>query len=792
MPKENKHARGRRDTLKRKREENTDREEDHDNDSQDLKKRRSSQIEDEVSFTGPDNDKSLSSFPAATGTNAIEVADRPYYGLLEDEEQEYFRRADELLELNDFPSDEERSLFLANVYREAKGKELKIACSQSCSRLMERLILLSTPQQKKKLFSQFAGNFPHLVSHRFASHCCETLFIQSASIVTEELTGEEKKDEMKVAEVKADAEDGAEGKEDEITESMESLFLATLDELEGQLSSLLTDRFASHTLRVLLIILSGRPLEKSSTKSLLQSKKKEKVGINGLDTAPTEFSLNKRTVPESFLWAIEKIISDTIASMDRAFIQVLVGHPTGNPCLQLLLELELTNPSSKKGGNSEQKTLISTLLPDDITVEGSQSAIFVNGIVYDQIGSRVLETIMTHSPGKLFKQIYRAIFKDRIAGLARNEIASYVVIRVLNRLSKEDLEEAITEISPQIEGLVGRQRTNIIKVLLERCQVRRASTEALTKSIADAYGSDKNELILKMADISLETLTLATAPPPAAADDDKPAPVPVLPKPSPSQLHGSLLAQAMLKIPGPPAQLIQNSLLALPTSTILALSLYPTTTHIIQASLLPSPPNTPSNLLFRRKLINSIISPSAGATPTPQPPIITLSLSSAGTHILDSLLHTTTTPTSTSSASLFSLCERIAMSLMPYEPLLRDSWTGRIVWRNWSMDLFKRRRADWVKRVKSGDTQGKSNIQSQMVLKSQDGNANAVVGKEILGDGIGKPHGKGKGGEKEIGGERQKSAIELAREKFAAQKLAGGKIKTLPPKGFRATGANAI
>ncbi|APA14417.1 hypothetical protein sscle_12g091870 [Sclerotinia sclerotiorum 1980 UF-70] len=789
MPKENKHARGRRDTLKRKREEDLEREENHDNLTQDLKRRRSSQDE-AVSFIALDNDKTFPSFSAGTGTNAIEVADRPYYGLLEDEEQEYFKRADELLELNNFPSEEERSLFLANVYREARGKELKIACSQSCSRLMERLILLSTAQQKKKLFTQFAGNFPHLVSHRFASHCCEMLFIQSASIVTEELTGAEKKEQKKEAEAK-DEEDG-EGKEDEITESMESLFLATLDELEGQLSSLLTDRFASHTLRVLLIILSGRPLEKSSTKSLLQSKKKEKIGINGLDTAPTEFSLNKRTVPESFLWAIEKIISDTIASMDRAFIQVLVGHPTGNPCLQLLLELELTNPSSKKGGNSEQKTLISTLLPDDITVEGSQSAIFVNGIVYDQIGSRVLETIMSHAPGKLFKQIYRAIFKDRIAGLARNEIASYVVIRVLNRLSKEDLEEAITEISPQIEGLVTRNRTNIIKVLLERCQARRASTEPLTNSIAAAYGSDKNQLILKMADISLETLTAATAPPPVAIDDDKPAPVTVLPKPSPSQLHGSLLAQAMLKIPGSPSQLIQNSLLSLPTSTILALSLYPTTTHIIQASLLPSPPNTPSNLLFRRKLINSIISPPESATSTTQPPIITLSLSPAGTHILDSLLHTTTTPTSTSSASLFSLCERIAMSLMPYEALLRESWTGRIVWRNWSMDLFRRRRADWVKRVKSGDTQGKSNISNTVVLKTQDGNANAMVGKEILGDGIGKPHGKGKNGDKEFGGERQKSAIELAREKFAAHKLASFKGKIMPPKGVKATGANAI
>lgn len=791
MPKENKHARGRRDTLKRKREENTEREEAHDTDIQDLKKRRSSSQDEAVSFTAPDNDQSFS-LSAGTGTNAIEVADRPYYGLLEDEEQEYFRRADELLELNDFPSSEERSLFLANVYREAKGKELKIACSQSCSRLMERLILLSTPQQKKKLFTQFAGNFPHLVSHRFASHCCETLFIQSASIVTDELTGEEKKEEKKEA-VLAAAEDGEkdEGGETEVTESMESLFLATLDELEGQLSSLLTDRFASHTLRVLLIILSGRPLEKSSTKSLLQSKKKEKIGINGLDTAPTEFTLNKRTVPESFLWAIEKIISDTIASMDRAFIQVLVGHPTGNPCLQLLLELELTNPNSKKGGNSEQKTLISTLLPDDIAVEGSQSAIFVHGIVYDQIGSRVLETIMTHSPGKLFKQIYRAIFKDRIAALARNEIASYVVIRVLNRLSKEDLEEAVTEISPQIDGLVARNRTNIIKVLLERCQVRRASTEALTNSIAAAYGSDKNQLMLKMADISLETLTAATAPP-GATDDGTPAPVVIHPKSTPSQLHGSLLAQAMLKIPGPPAQLIQNALLALPTSTILALSLYQTTTHIIQASLLPSPPNTPSNLLFRRKLINSMISPATSTTASTQPPIITLSLSSAGTHILDSLLHTTTTPTSTSSASLFSLCERIAMTLMPYEALLRDSWTGRIVWRNWSMDLFKRRRADWVKRVKSGDTQGKVNIPSQTVLKSQDGNANAITGKEILGDGIGKPHGKGKGGDKEFGGERQKSAIELAREKFAAQKIAGGKGKIMPIKGFKPTGANAI
>ena len=82
-----------------------------------------------------------------------------FYGLLDEEEQEYFKRADSLLELNQFADAEERKLFLANLYREANGKELKIANSQSCSRLMERLVLMSTPSQLKALFQKFSGQY---------------------------------------------------------------------------------------------------------------------------------------------------------------------------------------------------------------------------------------------------------------------------------------------------------------------------------------------------------------------------------------------------------------------------------------------------------------------------------------------------------------------------------------------------------------------------------------------------------------------------------------------------------
>lgn len=728
MPKENK-VRGRREEkkLKRKREKGED-------DTSTPKKQRSDDEAGEageLEFIGLDNtDAPAKQEHVGEGMEGVEggegedvgATERPFYGILEDEEQEYFRHADELLEVNNFDTPEDRSLFLASVYREAEGKELKIACSQSCSRLMERLILLSTVQQKKKLFGIFSGNFAHLVQHRFASHCCETLFIHSAGSVTEELTSSNEE----------------ETKDGEVFVSMENLFLYTLNELEGQMTSLLTDRFASHTLRVLLVVLAGRPIEITSHPSLLKSKRKEKITISGLDTAPTDVSRSKRAVPSSFTYAIEKITSDTIGTMDESFIRILAVHPTGNPTLQLILELELTTKSS----TPDRKTLLSTLLPDDPSTPESQSQVFISGLIYDPIGSRLLETLVTHAPGKLFKSIYRSTFKDRMPSLARNEIASYVVIKVLNRLSKEDLLEALEQITPNIPGLIERHRTMVVKTLLERCQVRGADTEAITEVISTSYGSEPENRVLKMACIdNLDSLTAALFPPPTEPDAENPAPPALIPKPTPAQTHGSYLAQCMLKIPGPPQTLIQESLLALPAETLQLLALWTPTSHILQAALIPS--TSTFNQTFRRKLINALMKPSPQS---PSPPLA-FAQSNSGTHILDALLP--------SSISLLSLIERMATTLCAHENELRDSFTGRIVWRNWSLDLFKRRRGEWVRKLQEAGAE-------KVVAAPEQARPAETGGKRGKGA-AGNPHKAAVGGD-------QKTAIERAREKFAENK----------------------
>jgi nucleolar protein 9 len=713
MPKENKHARGRRDAKKGKRKRP-----DEDDNRYPTKRQKSTDVED-IQFLGTDNVE-------LPGNDAYvsNASERPFFGLLSDEEQEYFRRADELLELNDFPSAEERSLFLANVYKEAEGKELKIANSQSCSRLMERLILLSMPDQKKKLFEKFSGHFLHLVQHRFASHCCETLFIESAPIVTQELTGD-------LSQGKEEGQDDSNG--GGVYVSMENLFLYTLNELEGHMGFLLTDRFASHALRVLLVVLSGQPLAKSSTKSLLQSKRKEKIGITGLEASTAGLSLDKRAVPESFQFAISKIISDTVAGLDTSFVHVLVTHPTGNPTMQLLLELELTLQTKQKD-SPDTPSIIQKLLPDDISAPESKSASFINGLIYEPIGSRLLETIVTFAPGKLFKQIYRTTFKERIGSLARNETASFVVIKVLERLSKADLEEAVTSIIPQIPGLIERSRTNVIKTLLDRCNTR-AATESivlLTTTVAESYGSDASTLLLKMTKFNPQTdATEVSGKKPTHTD--------------PSTLHGSLLAQTMLCIPGPPTTLLQDSILALPAPTLLPLACTTTTSHILQSALTPSP----SNLPFRRKLINKFLPSTSSAENAEAPnPILTLALDKSGSHVLDALYVGTT--------GLMMLKERICSTLLEHEAQLREDFVGRVVLRNWMVELFGRRRSEWVRRVRESEDRTPS---------VKDGSVNGVV--KSLGERSQGGRLRGVKGGTSVNGT---TAIQLAREKFASSK----------------------
>ena len=502
------------------------------------------------------------------------------------------------------------------------------------------------------------SSFLNLVQHRFASHCCEALFLQAAPLVTSEL--------IAPSEGEKPNEDG------EVYVSMENLFLYTCNELEGNLGYLMTDQFASHPLRVLLVILSGMPLVAAS---LTRSKKKENIIVNNSKATIKGAENERRAVPVAFETAINKIIAGTVADLDTANLRMLSTHPIANPVLQLLLELEITRLG--KQGARDPNSLFQKLLPDDSLVEGTESAAFVNNLVYDTIGSRLLEVIVTHAPGKIFKALYKCSFSDKLGDLAKNEIAAFVVIKVIERLNRDDLQMAVDQICPQIDTLIKRSRTSVVKTLIERCRIREVDTRPISVGLEQAYGTEASQRLI-------EILKVSEGPSGNMAEDRKK----LLEIQDNSKVHGSLMAQCMLESPGPLRELITDALLATETTRLISIAKDWRASRVLQTALTCQG----DTMKFRRRFIPQFYGHMGD-----------LATDTVASHVIDSLWE--------ASASLRFIRERLADELAKNESKLRESIPGRAVWRNWKMDVYKTRRKDWLNETKGHEKPAKSGIE---------------------------------------------------------------------------------
>lgn len=448
---------------------------------------------------------------------------------------------------------------------------------------------------------------------------------------------------------------------------MESLFLYTLNELEGNLGYLMSDRFASHPLRILLVVLSGMPLTVATSSSVLQSKKKEHVSITGVNPTHTEAKRAARMVPDSFHTALENMMAGAVVGLDTTWLRALATHPIANPVLQLLLELELTR--SGKQSAKDSKSLFRKLVPDDMLEEGTESASFINNLIYDTVGSRLLEVIIINAPGKTFKALYRSSFKDRMGTLAKNEVAAFVVIKIIERLNKEDLVTALDEICPQIDTLIKRSRTSVIKTLIERCRVRQLDASSISTSLEKVYGDGPSVRLLKMLRVSSE-------PTEGMAEDRRKQ----LESKDSAKVHGSLLAQCMLEAPDPLRDLIYDGLLAMETPLLITIAKDRTASRVLQTALV-CPEQAPK---FRRLLI-----------PRFYGHIENLAADPVASHVVDSFWEAT--------KGLTFIRERIADELAQHESALRVSIYGRAVWRNWKMDIYNTRRKEWLNDAKGQD-----------------------------------------------------------------------------------------
>ena len=589
-------------------------------------------------------------FGATEDNDAVESNDQQttFYGLLTDEEQEYYAKVNTKITTDDFENDEERSDFIEAVYRESAGKEIKLASSQSCSRHLEKIIQLSTQTQLKALFRAFIQDLQHLMQHRFGSHCCETLFVHSAQYVEEDSKQKKKQ--------KSTTDD----------DTFQSLYLEVTGKIEENAGFLVTEKFASHCLRVILLVLSGEPIQDKSTQRAVASKKKE--GIEAGSTTVTALA-EHRKVPQRFNKARHQLIKSIADGLDPTYLRALATSTTGNPVLQLLLRIELKE--EKQDSEEQEHPVFNKLVPDQSFNPESDSSKFISSLVYDATGAHLVQTLVKHLPGKLFKKMYRNLFKERVAKLAKNDIASYVAVDIFERVGRDDLTDAAIGMTEETPGLIKRNRLAPLRAYIERCSKRGVVHFPLRTAVVDAYGESTSKwpatLLHKMLKLDIPSSALQGELP-----EDVQAKLKV-------DMQGSLLAQTLLRVESF-AILIHDALLCESADILEFLSTNPISTRIVQIAL--------TSETSSRKFLRTIMSKF-------EPILLDLAIHPVGSFVVDALW--------TATRGQHFMKEKFAGILAENEQSLRDSHPGRQVWRNWHLELYRRKNREWVEVAKGWD-----------------------------------------------------------------------------------------
>jgi nucleolar protein 9 len=382
---------------------------------------------------------------------------------------------------------------------------------------------------------------------------------------------------------------------------------------------------------------------------MLASKRKENLGNAA---TPDIEAVTPRKVPKSFLKAMTKMTTATVASLDTNYIRALATHPTGNPVLQLLLRLELKH--SDKGRALDDKSLYHRLVaPETLDKEDSEAAKFVSGLTFDPTGSRLVEVLVVESPGKVFKKLYKGIWKDRMPSMAKNETAGFVAIKIIERLGKDELLEVREAIMPELDLLLKRRRFSLIKILIERSMVRGLECRSIGKAFDKAAGDDPVYFLRRLL------YPKTTGQDAASEDGDK------------ADMHGSLLAQTMLEV-SDLNHVVNRAFSGMDTEQLLRLANDPVASRVVQMSLTTACAPMP----FKKQVIPRLYAHVAELAITP-----------VGSYLVDALWNATN--------GLHFMKERVANEMVSHESELRDSYSGRKVWRNWSMDLYTRRLGEW-------------------------------------------------------------------------------------------------
>lgn len=608
-----------------------------------------------------------------------------FFGLVDSNEIDYFKQAESTLNINAFSNDEEREGFIRSVLEEARGKELKLVTNQICSKLMERLVLFATDRQLKNIFRQFSGHFVALAHHKYSSHVLETLLVRAAALIEKELINDFKQDEDESQDQPAQDEDV----EIENIVSMETLFVKMLDEFNPHLKTMVDHLYSSHVLRLLILIIAGKELPSSTISNSTLRSKKSKIARKMIEIKDNEDFNRSFQTPPSFKDQLRRLCNSLSAREDMKHMRELAINKIASPVLQLLIQVE--------GIVDKERTFWHLIFLNESSDKNPQEEAFVEYLLSDSVGSHFLEAVIRNGGARMkyIERLYKLYMKDRVLKLSKRSTTGVFIIQaLLFKLKPVEVEHILDEIIPELANLISIDENqnlelgkNIIDASISRGNYRRDELiEQLFVKFAPNYNR-RNPETDTSSEFLENTLHLTGSTLGNTRDD----------WPTAEERRRSLFLEKLMEYDYSFVICTWLNFLALPVARFIQMCYHGVFSHVVENALvvIPASEGEPKNVLIIRKRLLNIF----------QNEIVNLACNSYGSHIVDKLWSFT--------VLLNMYKDRIGSELASDSHKVKESTYGRLVWKNWSMELFIRKKYDWKLLIKAQEEEYYSDFKAE-------------------------------------------------------------------------------
>lgn len=570
---------------------------------------------------------------------------------------QYLKSSHETLLTSMFASEDDCNLFIGNVLSEIRGSEVEVALSYESSRFLQDLLSMAGPEQLKLVFEALSGSYIRLSTHSKGSRVIETLLKRGALAVHHETIGVSMMEQN----------------EDDQLVSFSSLLLFITTELREGLTDLIFNKYATHVIRLILLVLSGKSRDPGFQ---IKSNKSKQQKQHWTFTSSLERNLpdseENLSVPTDFRQELSKYISSIVDTV-LAVCNGIVFDIYANPVLQLAIKFE-------KSIFNQYDIIYSLVGMDKTTMqltEKDSSISFLRSLAEDNLGSHILDTIIENSPERVFKTVFKLSLLDQLQDYIQNPIAVHCIAHWVQRAAS--LNNYVASIKKIVDSILGASleinSSNItaLRVLLE------------ASSAAGHYREKESaEFVLKALDLIQN---------------------------NPEELLGKVLGRggdnqslklAMVMLRQPSLQVrVAESLAAQRQFIILAWCKAPTVSHFVQECMRILSERGPSESPIRRKLLNALLGKYAE-----------LAQHTVGSHIVDQAW--------TTSETVPPLRERIAKELAENYSTLNESFHGRKVAQNWHIRMYVADPSAWLAKNKGNGTSSHSvNMQSETLTPLQ-------------------------------------------------------------------------